>query len=272
MLIIGWLLIIGAIVEIGLTILTGQGKGSAFHLLAAIALGCAGLSLAATSNVNVKSALGLVFMTAVSMLAIFGLAKTFDYRQGWLYVAVYVAGSLLTMLYLMKHDPALLQRRLRSGPLAEPSMTQRIIMLFVSIGYFALLVVPALDHRWGWSDVPAAVSILGAALLAAGLGVVFLVYRQNTFTAATVRVEAGQHVISSGPYGIVRHPMYTGMLLMFFGTPLTLGSYWAVLVTVAMIPFLIWRLFNEEKLLARDLPGYADYQKRVRWRLAPGLF
>jgi protein-S-isoprenylcysteine O-methyltransferase Ste14 len=272
MLIAGWLFILGANAKIGVAILTGLGKGAAYYLLAAIALGSSGLLLLPPLSLNAKSLLGLTFMTAVSMLAIFGPAKTFDYWQGWLYLAVYVACSLLTTLYLMKYDPALLQRRLRSGPLAEPKVSQRIIMLFVSIGYFALLVVPALDHRWGWSDVPAAVSILGAALLAAGLGVVFLVYRQNTYTAATVRVESGQHVTSSGPYGIVRHPMYAGMLLMFFGTPLALGSYWALPVTAAIVPFLVWRLLDEEKLLARDLPGYADYQKRVRWRLAPGLF
>jgi protein-S-isoprenylcysteine O-methyltransferase Ste14 len=155
--------------------------------------------------------------------------------------------------------------------MAEHSGVQRIIWLFTSIGFIALLIVPALDHRFGWSNVPRYAVIVGNVLVAAGNYIVFLVFKENTFAAATIQIESGQRVIATGPYGIVRHPMYGGALIMLLGTPLALGSYWGLLAFAATMPFLIWRLFDEERYLAGNLPGYAGYQQRVRWRLIPGV-
>jgi len=142
-------------------------------------------------------------------------------------------------------------------------------MLCTSIGFIALLVVPALDHRFGWSTVPLGVVVAGNVLAAIGFCVIALVYRENTFSSATIEVAEDQRVISTGPYAIVRHPMYAGGSLYLLGTPLGLGSYWGLVPIAATMPFLIWRLFDEEAFLVRNLPGYAEYQKRVRHRLVP---
>jgi protein-S-isoprenylcysteine O-methyltransferase Ste14 len=223
-------------------------------------------------NVNRRAWLGLVFLTVVMGLLLFVPAGTVRYWQGWVYLAVFVGACFLTTIYLIKNDPALLKRRLSGGPTAEKEKAQKIIMLFASLGFIALLVVPALDYRFGWSAVPLYVVIAGDLLVATGFYFIFLVYKENPFSSATVEIAEDQKVISTGPYAIVRHPMYASGLLYLLGTPLALGSYWGLLAFAAMVPFLIWRLFEEEKFLARNLPGYSEYQKRVRSRLIPGFF
>ena len=200
---------------------------------------------------------------------LFGAAGTIQYWQAWIYVSIFLGASALTTLYLMKKDPALLARRMRGGPMFEREGTQRIIMVFTSLGFIALLVVPALDHRLGWSTVPVWGVVLGDLLVMVGFYLIFLVYRENTFTAATIEVAAGQKVVATGPYAVVRHPMYASGSLYVFGTPLALGSYWGFLALAAMMPFLLWRLLDEERILTRDLPGYAEYRQRVRHRLVP---
>jgi protein-S-isoprenylcysteine O-methyltransferase Ste14 len=172
----------------------------------------------------------------------------------------------------MKRDPALLARRMRGGPMFEKEGTQRLIMVFTSLGFIALVVVSALDHRFGWSAVPVWAVVLGDVLVAIGFYFIFLVYRENTFTAATIEVAAGQKVIATGPYAVVRHPMYASGALYTLGTPLALGSYWGFLALAAMTPFLLWRLLDEERILTRDLPGYAEYRQRVRHRLVPRVW
>jgi len=205
-------------------------------------------------------------------LLLFVTAGTMWYWQAWVYLAVLTGASLLTTLYLMKKDPALLERRMHGGPMAEKEATQRLIMWFASAGFVALLVVPALDHRFGWSEVPVYVVVLGDILVAAGFALIVVVFRENPFTSATIEVASGQRVIATGPYAVVRHPMYASALLYLVGTPLALGSYWGLLAFAAMMPFLIWRMLDEERVLARDLPGYTEYQRRVRHRLVPGIW
>jgi protein-S-isoprenylcysteine O-methyltransferase Ste14 len=196
-------------------------------------------------------------------------AGSIQYWQAWVYLSVFIGASVLTTLDLMARDPALLKRRMRGGPTAEKEATQRVIMVFTSIGFIALLVVPALDHRFGWSAVPIYAVLTGNVLVAVGFYFIVLVYRENTFTSATIEVAADQKVVATGPYAIVRHPMYASALLYLLGTPFALGSYWGVFALVGMLPFLIWRLLDEERFLARDLPGYTQYQTRVRYRLVP---
>jgi protein-S-isoprenylcysteine O-methyltransferase Ste14 len=135
-----------------------------------------------------------------------------------------------------------------------------------------LLVVPALDFRHGWSSVPMIGVVIGNVLFVVGFGFIGRVYRENTYTSATIEVTAGQRVIDTGPYAVVRHPMYASALLYLIGTPLALGSYWGFLGLGFMLPFLVWRLLDEETLLVRELPGYAAYQVRVRYRLIPGVW
>jgi protein-S-isoprenylcysteine O-methyltransferase Ste14 len=205
-------------------------------------------------------------------LLLFAVAGTLRYWQAWVYLAAFFGASSLITLYLIRKDPALLRRRLSGGPTAEKATAQRIIMSFASIGFVALLIVPAFDRRFGWSTVPLAVEIVGMLLVAAGFAIIFLVYRENSFTSATIEIAEGQKVVSTGPYAFVRHPMYAGGLVYLLGTPLALGSWWGLLAFAAMVPFLIWRLFEEEKFLAANLTGYVAYCRKVRYRLIRGIF
>lgn len=158
---------------------------------------------------------------------------------------------------------------MKGGPSAETQPVQKFIMLCTSIGFVGLLVVPALDHRFGWSVVPLVGVVLGDLLVLIGFYLISLVYRANTFASATIEVAADQKVITHGPYAIVRHPMYASAALYLLGTPLALGSYWGLVALGVTIPFLIWRLVDEEQFLVESLPGYTDYQKIVRHRLVP---
>jgi len=221
------------------------------------------------TNLRAKAWFALVALAIFMGLLIFASAGTIQYWQAWVYLSVFFGASTLITIYLMKWDPALLERRMSGGPTAEKRPAQKLIMLFTSIGFIALLLVPALDHRFGWSFVPTGVVAIGDVLVALGFYFISVVYQENTYTSATIEIAANQKVISTGPYALVRHPMYASALLYLLGTPLALGSYWGLLPIVAMVPFLIWRLFDEEQFLSRDLPGYAEYRRRVRYRLVP---
>ncbi len=220
-------------------------------------------------NLEAKAWLALAVLTVVMALLLFVPAGTLHYWQAWVYLAIFAGVSALTTLDLIRKDPALLERRMRGGPTAEKQPTQKVIMLGMSIGFIALLVVPALDHRFEWSAVPLGGVVAGDLLVALGFYLIFLVYRENTFTSATIEVAENQKVISTGPYARVRHPMYASAILYLLGTPLALGSYWGLVPVVAMMPFLVWRILAEERFLARNLAGYTDYQKRVHHRLVP---
>jgi protein-S-isoprenylcysteine O-methyltransferase Ste14 len=221
------------------------------------------------NNLNARAWTALAVLSAVMGLLLFVPAGSVRYWHAWVYLAIFTGASALVTLDLMRRDTALLERRLRGGPLAEKRPAQKRIMVFTLFGFLALLVVPALDYRFGWSAVPLASVIAGNALVAIGFFVIFLVYRENSFTAATIQLAEGQKVISTGPYAIVRHPMYAGGTLYLIGTPLALGSYWGLAAVAAMLPILIWRLLDEERFLAADLPGYPEYQRQVRYRLVP---
>src|SRR5215472_1038874 len=218
-------------------------------------------------SVNTKAWLGLIFLAVAMCLMLFVPAGTVYYLPAWGYLAVFFGASVLITIYLTKYDPELLKRSVSAGPTAEEKTTQKIIMLFASIGFIALLVMPALDYRFGWSRVPIALVALGDVLVAAGFYIIFLVYCENTFASATIEIAEEQKVISTGPYAIVRHPMYAGGLLLLLGMPLALGSYWAFLVLIPMTPLLLWRLYDEEKVLSKHLSGYIEYKRKVPSRL-----
>jgi protein-S-isoprenylcysteine O-methyltransferase Ste14 len=221
-------------------------------------------------NVLHQKAFGGLLLLFLAMAALLFIPVwTLDYWQAWTFLAVYFAASLAITLYLVKKDPKLLARRMSGGPTAEKEPVQKIIMSLTSLGFIALLVIPAFDHRFGWSHMPPYAALAGDVLVAVGWVAIFFVFRENTFTSATIELAPDQKVISTGPYARVRHPMYAGALIMLLGIPIALGSKWGVLVIVAIIPALIWRLLDEEKFLARSLPGYVEYQNRVRYRLIP---
>jgi len=221
----------------------------------------------ARSGLRRFAALAL-FMAALLFIP----AGTLRYWQAWAYLAVFFGAGGLVSAYLFRHDRALLERRLSGGPFAEKEPAQKIIMTFTSLGFMALLVIPALDRRFGWSAVPAIVAVAGNLVFLLGYYVNFLVFKENSFAAATIGVAKDQKVIATGPYAVVRHPMYAGALVYCLATPLALGSLWGLLAVAAVAPFMYWRIVNEEEVLLRRLPGYADYCARVRWRLIPRVF
>jgi protein-S-isoprenylcysteine O-methyltransferase Ste14 len=212
----------------------------------------------------------LLFIAIAALL--FLVAGTLRYWQAWTFICIYFGGSFALTVYLMKRDPALLARRMSGGPFAEKEPVQKIAMSFASLGFIGLIVVPALDHRFGWSHMPLYAVLAGDALVAIGLIGTFLVFRENSFTSATIELTADQKVISTGPYRLMRHPMYAAGLVMLLGLPLSLGSWWGVLIIVPIVPVLIWRLLDEERFLAGNLPGYVEYQNEVHYRLLPPIW
>ncbi len=221
------------------------------------------------TSITKQAIAGLLALVAALGVALFAPAWTLAYWQAWLFLAVFFGAVLAITIHLARHDPALLARRVKAGPLAEPQWTQRIIQGIASLAFLAIFVASALDHRRGWSCVPAALVVGGDLLVALGLGCVFLVFRANTFTSAVIEVSRDQQLVSTGPYAIVRHPMYAGALVMLLGVPIALGSWWGLLAVPILGAVLVWRLIDEEKLLETSLPGYAEYRGRVRHRLVP---
>lgn len=216
--------------------------------------------------------MALAILILVMAVLLFAAAGTLHYWQGWAFLGCYFAASIVITLYLVRRDPALLARRMRGGPWAETEPVQKVIMSITSAGFIALLVLPGLDHRFGWSHMPAAAAIAGDLLLLLGWAGIFRVFRENSFSSSTIELAADQRVISTGPYAVVRHPMYAAALVMLLGIPISLGSWWGVAVLIALLPALVWRLLDEERFLGRNLPGYVAYQGRVRYRLLPRIW
>jgi protein-S-isoprenylcysteine O-methyltransferase Ste14 len=208
-------------------------------------------------------------------LVLFLTAGTWQWAQGWASLAIFAIGSAVFCAWLLRRDPALLAARL--GPLlqrGQPTWDRVFLITFITIwcGWLALMALDA--RRWHTSHVAAWLNVTGGVLVVAGYLATALVLRENSFAAPVVRVqtERGQHVIDTGPYAVVRHPMYASALLYLAGMPLLLGSWYGLLVVPLMIAGIAPRAVFEERLLERDLPGYADYMRRVRYRLVPGVW
>ncbi|OCB58748.1 hypothetical protein A5677_16080 [Mycobacterium malmoense] len=218
-----------------------------------------------------------VTLTSLWGILSFGLilflpAGTLRYWQAWVFIAVFMAATIVPVIYLARNNPAALQRRMNAGPRAEPRAAQKFIITGSFLSLFATMVVSAFDHRFGWSSVPPWLSVLGDGLVATGLGIAMLVIVQNAYAAATVTVESGQTLVSDGLYRFVRHPMYVGNVIMMVGMPLALGSYWGLLFVIPGGVMLALRILDEEKLLTAELTGYREYRQRVRYRLVPYLW
>lgn len=219
-----------------------------------------------------QTAASALLGTAFLGVLLFGPAGTLCYWQAWVFIAVFTVGTVVPSIYLAVKDPAALRRRMRVGPRAETRTVQKILIAGATLVVLAVFVLSAVDHRFGWSTVPTAVTVVGDVLVAFGLGVTQLVVVQNSYAAATIRVEAGQKLASTGLYGVVRHPMYLGTFIMMAGIPLALDSYWALLVLVPTLLVLWVRIGDEESMLRHELDGYAEYTAKVRYRLVPYLW
>jgi protein-S-isoprenylcysteine O-methyltransferase Ste14 len=210
----------------------------------------------------------LIGSVALAVL-LFLPAWTLNYWQAWVFMIVFMCAANAIGIYLSLKDPVLLERRKKVGPGAETTMTQKIIASLLFAGFIGLMVFSAFDHRFGWSPVPPVVSLAGDVLVALGLLIDLFALRENSYGASTIRTFEDQRVISTGPYALVRHPMYTGTLVMGLGVPLALDSRWGLAVLALMMLVLVWRILDEEALLKKDLPGYAEYAQKVRYRLVP---
>jgi protein-S-isoprenylcysteine O-methyltransferase Ste14 len=218
-----------------------------------------------------------MFVFGLVELVVFGSmlflpAGTFNYWQAWVFLVVVALSAWIPSIYLLRTNPVALQARMRGGPTAETRMAQKVLIAGLYLSLAAMVVVSVLDHRFGWSPAPTAICLVGDVLVAAGLGVVALVIIQNSYAAATVRVQAGQRVVSTGLYGLVRHPMYAGNVIMMVGIPLALGSYWGLVFVVPGLIVLASRIRDEEKLLQKELDGYREYAQKVRYRLVPCMW
>ncbi|MGB3324425.1 MAG: isoprenylcysteine carboxylmethyltransferase family protein [Mycolicibacterium fortuitum] len=216
-------------------------------------------------------AFGLVELIVFG-LVLFALAGTFNYWQAWAFLVVFALSTWIPSIYLQRADPAAHERRKRAGPAAESRTLQKVLIAGWYASLAAMVVISGLDHRFDWSSVPAAVCVVGDVLVALGLGVTSLVVIQNSFAASTVQVETDQKLVSTGLYGLVRHPMYTGNVLTIVGFPLALGSYWGLLPVVPGLLMLVVRIRDEEKLLVEQLEGYREYAQKARYRLVPYMW
>jgi protein-S-isoprenylcysteine O-methyltransferase Ste14 len=223
-------------------------------------------------QVNLKAFAGSFALLIVTAGMLFISAWTFDYWQAWLFLVVFFGPAFAITIYLMKKDPRLLERRINAGPFNEKETSQKIIQSLAQASFLLVIIFPALDHRFGWSTVASYINILGNILIVIGFYIVFLVFKENTHASALVEVETNQKVVSTGPYALVRHPMYIGALILLIGIPLALGSLWGVLTIIPITAVIIWRLLDEERYLAKNLLGYIEYENKVKYRLLPHIW
>jgi len=215
-----------------------------------------------------QSVFGLAFFVALVFLS----AGTWSYWQGWSFLVVFAASTTTFTIYLAIFDQPLLERRMKTGPWHERERSQRVIVSLIIAAFFAFIILSILDWRFGLSPVPAWVSVLADAVVVVAFLGIFAVIRVNSWAASNVRVEADQKVIDTGPYAYVRHPMYAAAFWLFVAIPPALGSWYTMVLVVPFLAVLLWRLLDEERVLVRDLPGYADYRQRVRYRLVPRVW
>jgi len=220
---------------------------------------------------DIRKKMPLFFVAAIAVMSgmLFLPAGTLDYWQAWAFLAILFVPVAFVGLYFLKNDADFLERRMKTK---EKEATQKSI---VKIGYLIFILgflVPGLDHRFGWSNVPAEASIIADLFVLLGYAICFLAFRENSYAARVVEVVEGQKVVTTGPYSIVRHPMYVGVILMYIAIPFALGSYSALLFFLPIIPMLIYRILNEEEVLLRELEGYGEYCQKTKYRLIPGVW
>ncbi len=199
-------------------------------------------------------------------------ANSLAFPRGWMFLTVYFLPQIFMVGYFLRTNPTFVERRLKLGPSHETRARQKLVMVLVILFTFAAVIVAGFDHRFGWSQVPLIASVAACVIILIGIGVQFRVFRENSFASATIELAADQRVIATGPYAIVRHPMYSGALLADCCIPLALGSWWALLPALFKAPVIALRLLDEEEFLRANLPGYAEYCRKVPHRLIPGIW
>lgn len=227
-----------------------------------------------TAEVDIKGLKKAVIVRVVIVYLIMGLmfflpAGTFNFWQAWAYLAVIAVPMIIFGIYMFNHDPKFLERRIRTD---EKRKAQKLIVKFGILPFFISFIIPGVDMRFHWSNMHTAVSIAGLVLVLTGYLMTLYVFIVNSFASRVVDVEKGQKVITTGPYALIRHPMYLCNIIFYLATCLALGSYWALLPASAIIPVLVFRIIDEEKELLVNLAGYAEYAQKVTYRLIPGIW
>jgi len=219
-----------------------------------------------------KALKGFIILNLVLAAAFFIPAYTINYINAWVFIIIFSGFVLFNIIYFFKKDEKLLERRLHGGPAVEKEKSQKIIQVCIRVFFPSMLVTCGLDKHFMWSDVPLFLSIISFFLIIAGFAIVFFVFKENTFTSSSITVHENQNVISTGPYAVVRHPMYSGAAILCLCTPIALGSYYALIFGFMMILVYISRLLNEEKYLMKNLAGYKDYVEKVKYKLIPHIW
>ena len=213
----------------------------------------------------VRLVAGFILLLAVLLLS----AGTVAYWEAWVYMTVLFVPMTLALVFLLKADPELLERRMRTK---EKSPEQSFIVKLGSVCYGVAFLLPGFDRRFEWSRASVATVVTADVLVLLGYGLCLLVLRENRYASRIVEVEEGQRVVTTGPYAIVRHPMYLGVLVMFLFTPVALGSGCAVISALPLVAVLVARIRSEEQLLSKKLKGYEEYTRITRYRLLPGVW
>jgi len=223
------------------------------------------------SNSDYKKLINTVVFRYLLAIVVLGLmfflpAGTIRYWEAWVYCGILFIPMFFVFIYLLKNNPQLLQRRMRTQEREKP---QRLFVKLSILVFVLAFIIPGLDYRFNWSSVPLAVVIIADIVVLTGYFLFFLVLRENSYASRIVEVEKDQKVISTGPYSVIRHPMYLGVLLLYLFSPIALGSFWAIIAFVPLPVLVIFRIFNEEQVLFKELPGYKDYMQKVKYRLIP---
>ena len=222
-------------------------------------------------EVDLKALKRTVFVRFSLILLILGLvfffsAGTIKYREAWAYIITISIPMIIFGIYMFRHNPKFLERRMKTE---EKRKEQKLIQKVGALPFLLVYLLPGLDKRFGWSDLPYSIALIGLAPVLLGYLMILYVFLTNSYASRVVEVEKGQRVITTGPYALVRHPMYVGVILFYSVTPIALGSYWAMIPSLLIIPILVFRIKDEEKELLENLTGYREYAQKVKYRLLP---
>ena len=224
-----------------------------------------------SSKGTIKKQILIRFILAFMILFIvfFLPAGTLRYWEAWIYIGILFSGASSVIIYFLKHDPEFLERRMRTK---EKVKEQKLIILLGWVLFLPTFLIPGFDKYYSWSEIPLPLIIISDVFVLAGYLIVIMVFRENSYASRVVEINSGQKVISTGPYAIVRHPMYSGNLLMYGFTPIALGSWWALIGSVLITVLILFRILSEEKFLSENLEGYKEYKHKTIYRLIPGIW